>query len=363
MQAVMNYATSRISHNKPCVGREELEALRQVFARHWLIKGEEAEKLEHTVARLVGVKYALAVNSGLSALHLALLSLGVTKGDQVILPTYTCVALLHAVNYVGAVPILVDSSKEGFNMDPVLVSKRCSKRTKAIIVPHTFGFPAAIDRILQLRVPVIEDCAQGLGSTYLGKPLGSFGDISVFSFYATKVVATGQGGMLATNNKRYFQTACDLVHPGIGATYRARYNYLMPDVAAAIGNSQLPKLRSFISRRKAIAASYRAVLQKKSSLSFVPGKKDTHVNHFRFIIRFRNEGARDTARKVLLKKGIASIPPISRDELLHRLLKLPDHSFPYAERLAETALSLPIYPCLRDTEVGRIVRALHSLPL
>jgi len=357
----MSQLDHMIPHNKPCITGEELRNLRSVMDRKWLVGGPETKKLERTVKKLIGVKYALAVNSGLSALHLSLISLGLGKGDQVIIPTYTCVALLNAVNYINAVPVLVDTVEDSFNIDPEKASELCSKQTKAIIVPHTFGFPAEIDRILNLNIPVIEDCAQAIGTKYLSKPVGSFGDISIFSFYATKVVTTGQGGMMMTNNRRYHLAASESVHPGIRKSYRIRYNYGMTDTAAAIGNAQFRKLQSFLARRKIIASRYQRLLRGKSSVSFSPQVNETQVNHFRFILRFHDRDARDAIRKDLEKNKITAIPPISQYELLHRQLRLPARHFPNAEKLVNTTLSLPIYPCLTDDEIEKIVRVLDAL--
>lgn len=350
-----------ISHNLPSVDEREVKAVTRVLHSRWLVEGQEVEKLEIQMKQLVGARYASAVNSGTSALHLSLLVLGIGQEDEVMLPTYTCTALLNAINYTGATPVLVDLEEEGFNLDPDEVKRKLSDKTKVIIVPHTYGMPARIVQIQKLGVPILEDCAQALGSLYRGKPLGSFGDISIFSFYTTKVIAAGQGGMMVTNNKRYFEFAKDLVHYDRRRDYKVRYNYLLTDVAASIANVQLKKLNFFIKKRKSIASRYIKVLNRKRGIRYFPRETDSTVNHFRFILRFRTKKTRDRVKSNLGKLGISTIVPLASYQLLHRYLGLEKRRFPNAERLGRTTLSLPIYPSLTKAQVERICSALDSL--
>jgi len=357
-QAIMKI----ISHNKPFLDRKEIEAVTKVLQSRWLISGPEVAKLENNLKNLIKAEYALAVNNGTSALHLSLITLGVKPKDEVILPTYTCSALLNAVYYIGAVPILVDIEGEGFNMDPAQVRKKLNKNTKAIIVPHTFGLPAKIDEIKNVsKVKVIEDCAIALGSSYRGKPLGAYGDISIFSFYVTKMIATGQGGAITTNNRKYYEEVKDLLANDQSREYKVRYNYHLTDIAAAIGNIQLNKLESFVEKRKHIADSYVGVLKRKKNIQYFPNEKSNNFNHYRFIMKFSSKKQRDELWIGLRKMGITSIIPITSFQLLHRYLKLDRKDFPNAEEATKTTLSLPMYPALIKEEVNRITAALDSL--
>ncbi|KKR85813.1 MAG: hypothetical protein UU34_C0031G0007 [Candidatus Curtissbacteria bacterium GW2011_GWA1_41_11] len=263
----------KILHNKPYLDNLEIEAVTKVLKSGWLIGGIEVEKLENNVKKIVNSKHAVAVNSGSSALHLALIALGVSTGDEVIIPTYTCTALLNTVFYLGAKPVIVDVEKDGFNIDPVLVKNEISKKTKAVIIPHEFGLPAKIDRIKKFGVSIVEDCAHAIGSNYKGRALGSYGDISIFSFYATKVITTGHGGMITTNKKKYAETVRDLIHYDQRQDYKVSYNYQMTDIAASIGNAQLAKFDFLMKRRKYIAKKYIDVLDKYKSVEYFPKKK------------------------------------------------------------------------------------------
>ncbi len=190
---------SFIPHSRPTLGEDEVRAVAAVIESGNIAEGEVVQRFEKAFARKMGVQHAVAVSSGTAALHLALLAMGIGPDEEVIIPSYVCTALLHAVQYVGARPVLAEIDPLIFNIDPDDVQKRITTRTGAIIVPHLFGAAADLDKLLKLNVPIIEDCAQAVGGTYQQKPLGTFGDIAIFSFYATKVMATGEGEMVTSN--------------------------------------------------------------------------------------------------------------------------------------------------------------------
>jgi perosamine synthetase len=349
-----------IPHNRPSLGDEEINAVANVIKSGWLIAGKETQKLESAFISHTGKRYAVALNSGHAALHLSLLAIGVGAGDGVIVPAYTPGDLLNTIYYTGATPILVDTEKNGFNIDPRKIQAVLNNKTKAIIVPHIFGFPANLSAVSRYKIPIIEDCAQSLGSMYNGKPVGGEGAISIFSFYATKLITTGQGGMVVTNSKQYYEDIQDRILYNGRQIYRVRYNYPMTDIAAAMGNVQYKKLINFIKKRKKIGDRYREVLKNKS-LEYWPKSEDTHVNHFRFIIRFSSTAKRNQAQASFLKKGITTIVPYSEGELLHNLLKCNKKDFMEAETMARTTLSLPIFPGLTDKEVERITAAIDEI--
>ena len=351
----------KISHNKPYLDNLEIKAIANVLKRNWLIPDLEVKKFENSIKRFVGEKYAVATNSGSSARHLALVALGIDRGDEVIIPTYTCTALLNTIYYQDAIPVIVDVEKDGFNIDPAKVKTKINKKTKAIIVPHILGFPAKIDEIKKYNIPVIEDCAHAIGSFYKGKPLGSYGDINIFSFYATKVITTGHGGMVTTNNKNYSDVVADLIHYDQRLEYKLRYNYQMTEVAAAIGNAQFAKFDFLMTRRKYIAKKYVAVLDKYKSVEYFPKKNASDLNHYRFIIKFKNSKIRNKFKKGLEKEGISTIIPIETYQLLHRYLKLDTKKFPNAENLAKTALVLPVHPGLTEEEITKVATRVDHL--
>jgi perosamine synthetase len=287
--------------------------------------------------------------------------LKVKAGDEVIIPSYTCAALLHAVNYVKARPVLVDTEKNGFNIDPDQVKARCSGRTRAIIVPHTFGFPAEITAISALGIPVIEDCAQALGSSVGGLPAGKTGTIGVFSFYASKMIAAGQGGMIVTDDESIFSTVDDLIHHDQRPDYKVRYNYQSTDLIAALARSQLKKLDLFLSRRRLLVLKYRKILKANKNIILYRDKPGIISNNYRFIIRFPDAESRNLAQLKFKDKKITTIIPIAGYQLLHNLLGQNHNLYPNSERLAETALSIPVFPCLSAEQTDRICQVLNYL--
>lgn len=351
-----------IPHNKPCVDEKEVEAVRRVIDRSWLLSGEEVKKFEDKFKKLTNTKYAVAVNNGSSALHLSLVALGIKKGDEVIIPTYTDSALLNVINYVQATPVIIDIENDGFNIDIDQVKKSINNKTKAIIAPHTFGIPIDMNRLKNLGVPIIEDCAQALGSYYNGYHVGGNGEMGIFSFYATKVLATGQGGMIVTNNKEYYDLVRDLIDYDQRAVYKIRYNYQFNDISAALGNTQFDKMPKFIEKRKMIGSKYRSVLSKKG-IKHWPDKNSSTINHFRFVIQLATKQLRESIQNTMKKLGITSIVPLGNYQMLHNQMNLPKKYFPNAEEMSETTLSIPIFPCLDEDQIMRIIEALSTMSM
>ncbi|MDY6953716.1 MAG: DegT/DnrJ/EryC1/StrS aminotransferase family protein, partial [Thermodesulfobacteriota bacterium] len=204
---------------------DDLSGVLGVLKTGQLVQGEKVLSLERALASFIGVKDAVAVSSGTAALHLALLSLGAGKGSEVILPSFVCPALLNAVHCVRATPVVVDIDPDTYNISISHIEKALSRRTAAIIVPHMFGLSADTDAILSFGVPVIEDCAQSVGATLHGQYAGSFGTLSIFSFYATKMLCAGEGGAILSNDEDLLQQARDRRDYDEKETYAPRYNY------------------------------------------------------------------------------------------------------------------------------------------
>lgn len=323
-----------------------------VLKRGSLVQGIEVERLEAEVGEFIGMPSGAAVGSGTAALHLALLGLGVGPGDEVLLPSYVCVAPLHAVEYVGATPRLADSDPETYNLDPANVRRRLTRRTRAIIVPHLFGLPADLDALLRLGPPVIEDCAQALGARYGGRLVGTFGAVTALSFYATKLFTTGEGGMVLSRDRRLLARIRDLRDYDERSRHATRFNYKLTDMQAALGRSQLRRFPAMLARRAAIAARFHRTW---AALSIGLPESDrgrTHVYH-RFVIACRG-GAAAAARR-LAALGITARRPVFRP--LHRVLGLD--GFPGAEHAYRHALSVPIYPALTAQEAEVVIRGLQ----
>ena len=339
-----------IPHSRPLLGDREARSATDVILSGQLAQGKQVEAFERDVCREVGLRSACAVSSGVAALHLALMALGVGKSDQVIVPSFVCTALLHAVRYVGAVPVVADVDPTTGNMAPEDAAKKVTSGTKAIIVAHMFGMPADIAGLSELGPPVIEDCAQSIGACFDGRPLGTWGEAAVFSFYATKVIAAGEGGMLASNSTDLVGRALDLRDYDNRDDDAVRYNYKMTDLQAAIGRVQLSRLRSFLERRRMIAEKYDTAFRELNV--GLPARCPGRI-YFRYAIRLRGGAEPDLWIRKLRAKGVQSARPVYRP--LHLYVGAGD--CPRALDAWHRWLSIPIYPSLSDESVERVIRA------
>ena len=347
-----------IPHSRPTLGSEEMQALVGVAGSGQLTQGPRVEAFERGVAALVGVRGGVAVSSGTAALELALLGLGVGPGDEVILPSYVCAAPWLAAVRVGARPQLVDIEPETYAIDPGSVEKVVSSRTRAIIIPHMFGLPADLTRLQSFGVPLIEDCAQTLGAVEEGRRVGSVGRVAVCSFYATKLLCTGEGGMLVSDDPAVLEQARRLREYDEGATLvPAAFNHKMTDLQAAMGLAQLARFRSFLERRAAIASAYRAAF---GSLDFELPLIPTGRSHifYRFVVRLRRAvPATDELLDRFEQRGVQCRRPVFRP--LHRYLGL--EGYPETDDAYERTLSVPIYPSMTDEEVGRVITTVREV--
>jgi dTDP-4-amino-4,6-dideoxygalactose transaminase len=338
-----------IPHSRPTVSEEDAQAVAQVVRDGRLAQGPEVAAFETEVAGRVGVPAAAAVSSGTAALELALRALDVGSGAEVIIPTYACDALHHAVTRCGAVPVLADADPFKLTLSAIDARRRLSPRTRAVVVPHAFGLATDLEPFEALGIPVVEDCAQALGARIGARATGSLGRLAVCSFYATKLLTTGEGGMVLgppdlvarVRDLREYDERPDLV---------PRCNAKLTDMQAALGRSQLRRLDAFIARRRAIAAEYR---QRLAGLPcrLPPDAGARHVYH-RFVVVV--DGPLDALIETMRARGVTARRPIFRP--LHRALGLEGYA--EAERLWATCLSLPCYPSLTDDEVVVVAAAL-----
>lgn len=345
-------AGALVPHSRPTLDEDHVQAVARVVRSGHLAQGEVTRRFEQELARLVGVRDGVATSSGTAALHLALLALGVGPGDEVVLPSYTCVALLHAVRHVGATPRLVDLEPHGYNLSVAEVRRHLTRRTRAILVPHMFGTPADVAELSGLGVPVVEDIAQSLGAKVDGRPVGSFGTVAVCSFYATKVITTGEGGMLLSDSEVVLRRARDLRDYDGRRHLRPRFNYKMTDLQAALGLCQLRRLPEFLHRRRQLAARYTAHLR---SLGLQPPPVPPRAApiYYRYVFPVPDAA---TAAASMRRAGVECKPPVFLP--LHRYLG--QTGFPRTERAHRTALSVPLYPSLTEEEVTQVLEALEA---
>lgn len=342
-----------VPHSRPTISVEDINSVAASLLGGQIASGRETGLFEREMSGFVGVRGGVATNSGTNALYLALNALKVKRGDEVVLPSYVCISVLNAVSYTGAAPVLADIESGGYNIDPESVEKKISEKTRAIIVPHMFGIPANLGRLLALGLPVIEDCAQAIGAEYRGKKLGSFGDLSTLSFYATKVLTTGHGGMALSDSPQLLERLADLTRYDEREEYGISYNYELSDFAAALGRNQLKRLGSFINRRNEIAKIYDDAFERIGST----GRINRDGICFRYVVEVDNASRYIDAMK---KCGIICEKPVFRP--LHRYFGTGrSREFPNAERAMKRAVSIPIYPSLKDDEIERVSESIESV--
>ncbi|NOR79204.1 MAG: aminotransferase class V-fold PLP-dependent enzyme [Methanophagales archaeon] len=314
--------TSKIPLLKPYFDSEELEEIQKVLDSGWVSQGPKVKEFEDKIAEYLGVKYAIAVTNCTSALHLALLSLGIKKGDKVLVADYTFPATGHSVLYCGAKPVFVDVNLKTYNIDPNLIEGKITERTKAIIPVHTFGQPAEMDTIIEIaeeyNLKVIEDAACALGAKYKYKYVGTIGDIGCLSFHARKGITTGEGGMVVTDDKNLAAKIRNLSVFGMTSAWDREksaefiipeftelgYNYKMSDITAAVGVAQLKKLDQIIERKRELAKYWD---EKLKEIEFIePPYVSENVKHIyqSYVALVDKRIKRNKLIEVLMKKGI-----------------------------------------------------------
>ncbi len=320
-----------IRHSAPCLGTEEEEAATRVIRSNYLAQGPEVEAFERECADFFHRKHAVAVNSGTAALHLALAALGVTEGDPVALPAYACASLITAVRLQRGRSVLCD-----IGPDYVLAPDGLPPEAHAVIVAHLFGASGS----LPAHDAVIEDIAQSMGG-----PTGASSPVAITSFYATKMITTGEGGMLLTDDEALAEYARDRRDYDNRDDWVERYNYKMTDLQAAVGRVQLRRLPEFLARRRAIAERYSEAF---AGLPLALPNPEGHV-FFRYVIATDRREALETH---LANQGIEAKRPVYRPA--HHYL---GGEIPASERAHQQCLSLPIYPSLLDAQLERVIES------
>ena len=345
----------KISHSKPSINEKDVSRAVQILSSGKLANYSQVKMFEEEVASYIGQREGIAVNSGTNALHLALLALdGKNSKDEVIIPSYVCIALLNAINAAKLKPKIVDINEEDYNISLDKIKKKINTKTKAIIVPHMFGDPIKnIEEIVNLNVPVIEDCALSVGAEIKGKKIGSFSDLSVFSFYATKVMTTGHGGMILSKSEELLDRLKDFMQYDNREFYKESFNFRMTDFQAAVGRSQLSRLPDFIKRRREIAKIYDESFKNHENLKVPSRSKDSIF--FRYILEVENV---DKFIGEMSKENISCAKPIFKP--LHHYLSSDKNNFVNTEKAYKHNVSIPLYPALKDDEVKYVVEKVKA---
>ena len=376
-----------IPFHRASIAREEAEAVARVLASGWLTTGPVAKEFESEFAKYVGCKHAIAVNSATAALQLALDTIGLCPNDEVLVPTYTFTATAEVVTYFGARPVLCDSVKGGFNIDPDDAERRITPRTRAIIPVHIAGEPCDLDAVHTVaarhRLHVVEDAAHALPAEYRGKRVGAISELTAFSFYATKPITTGEGGILTTDSADLARRARMMRLHGISTdawkryskegswfyeVQEAGYKLNLPDLLAAIGVAQLRKCDTFRERRHAIAECYTNAFSRSSVLEAPPAgaAPSKHAWHL-YILRLVPESMpidRSAFIDALKTMGVGSsvhFIPLHLHPFYQRAYGYKGGDFPNAEDAYRRCISLPIYPDMADLEVDRVIEAVNHI--
>jgi perosamine synthetase len=358
----------------PLIGEEEIAAVERVMRTGQLAQGPEVAAFESEFADVTGITHAVAMNSGTAALHAGLAALGIGPGDDVLTSPFTFAAGATPILMQGARPRLADIDPRTFNLEPESALAAAGSRVRAAILVDLFGLPfasAGVDTLRARGIAVFEDAAQAIGASRAGERAGTLADAAAFSFYATKNVTTGEGGMFVTGDAKLAEAARRFRHHGQGAQYEyltLGYNYRMTDLAAAIGRVQMTRLNEITRKRRANAAFYDAELASIPGLTppFVP-PGSMHVYHQYSILidpeHTANGAGRDAVRAALTAAGIASGIYYPKPLHLHPLfapLGYGPGDFPVAERVSRQILALPIHPRLERGQLERVVHALRA---
>lgn len=341
-----------IAHSQPLINEKEINLISKVIKSKHISSGKYVARFEKQLAYFLKIKYASAVSSGTSALHLALLSLKVKEQDEIIIPSYTCTALLNAVLYCNAKPVIADIG-EDFNVSAEDLQKKISAKTKAIIFVHSFGQVGNLEKILKFKIPLIEDITHCIGAKYKNKFAGSIGKIAVCSFYATKFITTGEGGAVFTNDSAIYNFVGDKKEYDEKKIFSLRYNYKMTDLQAVMGISQLHQVKNIIKKRKQIAENYFKMFPQQ--LILPKSFKDRENIFYRYVVLSKQK---NKLKKFLNNVGIQAKEPVYKP--LHQYLNLNNKNFPYTEYVFNNALSIPIYADLTDSQQNFIIKKIKE---
>jgi len=363
----------KIPLSSPDVTEAEIEAVAETLRSPQLSLGPRLAEFEAMFTQLTGIAHAVAVSSGTAGLHLAMLALGIGAGDEVIVPSFTFIAVANAIRFVGATPVFVDIDELTLNLSPAAVERTINSRTRAIVAVHTFGVPADMPTLVRLarshNLMLIEDACEALGATIGSQPIGSFGDVAVFAFYPNKQITTGEGGMILTRdldlaakmrrlrNQGRAPTDSWLQHTEIG------YNYRLSEIACTLGIGQMRRLPSILDRREEIARVYRQHLSAELRLTLpiheIPGCR---ISWFVYVVRLADglpAAHRDEVIRELGQAGIGCARYFAPIHLQPAYADIPAaEDLRITESVASRTIALPFFNRINDSQIVAVCEVL-----
>jgi perosamine synthetase len=370
---------------EPSFDETEVDMLRAVLSSKWVTQGPMTERFEELIGSHHGAKHTLACTSCTAALHLATLALGLGPGDEVIVPAFTWVTSAHAAEYVGATAVFADIDLATYNIDPKALEAAITPRTRAVVAVHLFGLAAPLDEIRAICAPrgirIIEDAACAIGTSYNGHPVGALGDVGCFSFHPRKIVTTGEGGAVATNNDQLAADVRSLRNHGATglpsadreqygpwtmATFnRIGFNLRLSDLQAAVGVAQMGKLERLLAERRACARRYDSLLSRANDIILPMGGDRAGHSYQSYVIRLA-EGGRSQRNALMMELARENIQTRPGTHAVHRLgyyrekYNIAADRFPNAAVAEDTTITLPIFPGMTEKDqasVAEIVAA------
>ncbi|MEO8403077.1 MAG: DegT/DnrJ/EryC1/StrS family aminotransferase [Chitinophagaceae bacterium] len=368
---------------KPYLTAEEAQAAYDTILTGWITQGPRVAEFEEKFAAYTGAKYAVAVSNCTTALHLAMIVAGVKAGDEVICPSMSYVATANSIKYVGATPVFAEIIPATYNLDPVDTEKKITKKTKAILLVHQIGMPADIDAFHALaskyNLKLIEDAACAAGSAYKGGKIGSHSELVCFSFHPRKVISTGDGGMITTNNEEYYKRMKLLRQHGMSVNDRVRhessrlifedhievgYNYRMTDIQASVGIKQLEKLDWIVAERRKIAMQYHEAFKNIDCLQLPIEKEGYFTNYQSYSIYLKDNCpvSRNDIMQTLLDEGVSSRRGIMTT---HRETAYSTEyaglSLPVSEKAADNSIILPLYIPMKQADIDEVIAKFKTI--
>jgi perosamine synthetase len=368
----------KIPLSEPDIVAEDRKAVMEVLRTPELSLGKKYKEFQNIIKKYVGVKYAVAVNSGTSGLHLIIRALGIGEGDEVITTPFSFIASSSCILFEKAMPVFVDIDEKTFNIDVSKIEEKITKKTKAILAVDVFSQPADWDELKKIAKKhnfyLIEDSAEALGSEYKGKKCGSFGDAAIFAFYPNKQITTGEGGMILTNNKKIYKLCQSMANQGrkvLNGKWLEHiclgYNYRLDEMSCALGIAQMKRIKEILRKRAKVAELYNQKLKEIKELEIpyvAPGNK---LSRFVYVVKLNKKlggKKRDKIIKEMEKRGISCrdyFQPIHLQPFYKKEFGYKEGDFPVAENISKRTLALPFFNNLKEKEIDFVVKNLKEV--